>query len=75
MIWDGYPGVAEDERESAWHDPEEEEAEAWKGERPPSWRDEGEEWKTYDWRNDPTISPQGRMYREMLESEDDEEGV
>ena len=67
-VWDGFPMPPRDEDD--WHDPSDEEADEWRGGEPP---DQGDSWKTDGWRYG-DMTPEERMYREMLEDDGDEEG-
>lgn len=70
-IWDGgFADQPEGEREGAWHDPDDEDSDEWRGGEPVN---QGDEWKTDGWRYWP-MSPEERMWRDLLEDEDDEGG-
>lgn len=64
-----WPGPSRDE--------DEDDAEAWKAERPDDWEEEGEEWRGPDWypgKDRKPEKPEERMWRDRLDTED-EDGV
>ena len=56
--------------EDRYRDPPDETTDAWRGGEPP---DQGDQWKLDGWRYS-DMTPEERMYRDMLDDEDDEEG-
>jgi hypothetical protein len=67
MCWNGYPDRPEDERESEWADPDDAQADGWKGEDADP---DGEDWK-HRYPDEDKAGPEYWLYRGMQDAEDE----